>query len=322
VSARVVLAGIDEAGLGPLLGSLAIGYALLEAPASACEPWKLLRPTVTKTPTKRARLVVGDSKVVFQRTARGARRLEETVLAFRTLARGAHEAEAERFLFAPLAPPPEFRALPWAGELPALPHATAPETLELATAVLARALTAADLRVLDCGVRLVPAAELNRSFARTQNKADSVWERVLDVLAHAWAQRARGPVLCTVDMLGGRRRYGSRLARAFPTAVVTLVEECPGRSAYRLDARAGGGKMELEFRVKGESHAFAVALASCCAKYARELEMRALNAWFARWQPELAPTAGYRQDGKRWLGEAADALAQSGVALDELVRTR
>ena len=54
---RVILAGVDEAGLGPLLGSLAIGYAILEAPA-ACDPWKLLRPAVAKTPGARARVIV------------------------------------------------------------------------------------------------------------------------------------------------------------------------------------------------------------------------------------------------------------------------
>ncbi|MEQ1892380.1 MAG: hypothetical protein ABL998_07570 [Planctomycetota bacterium] len=321
MSARVVLAGIDEAGLGPLLGSLAIGYALLEAPEGA-EPWKRLRPTVAKTPSKRARVVVGDSKVVFQRTARGARRLEETVLAFHALAAGALVPSPEAFLFGALAPPAEFRALPWRAELPPLPADCAAETLELTLDVLARALAKAELAVLDCGVRLVPAAELNASYAETHNKADSVWVRVVEVLRHAWRQRTRGAVLATVDMLGGRRRYGSQLARALPEASVTLVEECEGRSAYRLVARDGSGRMELEFRVKGESHSFAVALASCCAKYARELEMRAFNAYFTRWQPELVPTAGYRQDGNRWLAEAGVALERSGVARGVLVRER
>lgn len=323
MSARVVLAGIDEAGLGPLLGSLAIGYAWLEVPAEEPEPWRRLRPVVAKTPSKRARLVVGDSKVVFQRTARGARRLEETVLAFHGLARGSAQVRAaQEFLFGGIAPPEAFRRLPWEQELAALPADCAPDALELSRAVLARALARAGIEVLDCGVRLVPAAELNASYAETENKADSVWERVVEVLRRAFELRVRGEVLATVDMLGGRRRYGSRLARAFPEARVSLVAESEGRSAYLLEARDGGQGMRLEFRVKGETHAFAVALASCCAKYARELEMRAFNAFFARWQPGLAPTAGYREDGNRWLAEAGEALAKSGVERALLVRER
>ena len=76
------------------------------------------------------------------------------------------------------------------------------------------------------------------------------------------------------------------------------------------------------FLVQGDRKVFATALASCCAKYARELEMRAFNAYFARLQPELAPTAGYRGDGARWLADAHLALAKSGLARELLVRSR
>ena len=320
---RVVLVGIDEAGLGPLLGSLAIGYAALSAPAEEPEPWKRLRGSVARSPRARARLVVADSKLVFQRTAKGARRLESTVLAFRAQRDGgAIEREPERFLFGALAPPEEHRALPWRAELPPLPWAAEPAALELSSALLARALRRAELELIDVGVRLVPASELNASFASTANKAESVWEKVLEVLRHAWQLRAHGPVRATVDMLGGRRRYGPHLARAFPEAVVTLASERTGCSAYRLAARDGKGPLALEFRVRGDRDSFVTALASCAAKYARETEMRAFNAFFARLQPDLAPTAGYRGDGSRWLSEAAPALARCGLARESLVRTR
>lgn len=319
---RVVLAGIDEAGLGPLLGSLAIGYAVLAAPEEEPEPWKRLRGRVARSPRAKSRLVVADSKLVYQRNARGERRLESTVLAFLAQRAGGAPRAAEELLFGALAPPAAHRALPWRAELPPLPWAAEPEALELSSALLARALARAELELVDLGVRLVPASELNASFAATANKAESVWERVLEVLRHVWARRTLGPVRTTVDMLGGRRHYGSHLGRAFPEAVVTLVGESEGRSAYALVARDGSGAMELEFRVDGDRTSFATALASCCAKYARETEMRAFNAYFARLQPELAPTAGYRGDGSRWLADAAPALARSGLAREQLVRTR
>ena len=321
--ARVVLAGIDEAGLGPLLGSLAIGYAILSAPAAESEPWKRLRGSVARTPRAKARLVVADSKLVFQRNKKGARRLESTVLAF--LAQkdgGALERDPERFLFGALAPAPAWRALPWRAELPPLPWAAEPAALELSSALLARALARAELELVDAGVRLVPAVELNASLAETDNKATSVWTKVLEVLRLVWAQRVRAPVRATVDMLGGRRRYGSLLGRAFPEARVELVSETPGRSAYSLAAQDGSGTMQLEFLVQGDRKVFATALASCCAKYARELEMRAFNAYFARFQPELRSTAGYRGDGARWLADAGVALEKSGLERQLLVRAR
>jgi len=322
---RLVLAGIDEAGLGPLLGSLAIGYAFLEVPAAAPEPWKHLRGLVARSPrAKRARLVVADSKLVFQRTPSGARRLETTVLAFRaqTARAGGIEVDPERLLFGALAPPPRWRALPWGAELPPLPTDTPRDALELTAALLARALGKSAIEVLETGVRLVPAGELNASFEATDNKATSVWDKVLEVIRHAWSLRTRAPVRATVDMLGGRRHYGSLLGKAFPEARVLLVAETTGRSAYSLESRADGGRMELEFRIGADRRSFEVALASCFAKYARELEMRALNAHFGRFQPELQPTAGYRGDGQRWLDDAAPALARSGIDRSLLVRTR
>jgi hypothetical protein len=322
-AARVVLAGVDEAGLGPLLGSLAIGYILLEAPAEDAEPWKRLRGTVARAPGKRARLVVADSKLLFQRNARGAERLEATVLAFRAQVDGGRLARAaEHFLYGALAPNRTFRALPWRAHLPTLPWAQGTDSLELSSSLLARALARAELCVLDAGVRLVPAAELNASFGATGNKASSTWDKALEVLRHAWAARRTAPVRATVDMLGGRRRYGALLAAAFPEAEVALLREERGRSAYALAARDGSGTMALEFRVGADRTCFEVALASCFAKYARELEMLAFNAYFGALQPGLAPTAGYRTDGARWLAEAGPALAESGLARELLVRNR
>jgi len=328
---ELVLAGVDEAGLGPLLGSLAIGYSVLAVPASEPDPWKCLRGTVARSPLAKKRLIVADSKLLFRRNAKGARRLEATALSFLSAGErvGPLPCPAMQLFCGTLGPDRRIvRAHPWYEHLGQLPRHNPPETIELSAALLARALARSGVTLLDAGVRIVPAGELNASYAETANKALSVWTKVLEILRHLWNTHRARRLRVTVDMLGGRRRYGALLARAFPEASVSLLEERLGRSAYRLEARArpedpeGGEGMELDFRVQADRECFPVALASCLAKYARELEMDAFNAYFAELAPELRPTAGYRQDGARWLAEAGAAIAKSGLAPEVLVRTR
>lgn len=320
----LVVAGVDEAGLGPLLGPLAIGWSVLSVPASEPNPWKCLKSAVAKGRATRSRLMVADSKQVFSRTPLGRKRLESTVLSFAALLeQDGPPRAAEGFLFRALRPEPALlRAHPWSARLPELPCESERATIELRSAVLARALRTCGAAVLDAGVRVVPEGELNASYAATGNKALSVWAKFLEVLRHLWDGQRRSAPRVVVDMLGGRRRYGPLLARSFPEARVGLRFEKLCHSAYALEARDGSGAMELEFRARAEQASFPVALASCFAKYARELAMHGFNAYFAELDPALRATAGYRQDARRWLGEARTALERSGLPRELLVRER
>ncbi|MEW6073202.1 MAG: hypothetical protein AB1726_11510 [Planctomycetota bacterium] len=328
-----VVAGVDEAGLGPLLGPLAIGYCALRLPHGGADPWQLLARSVAREPAKsERRIVVADSKRVFRRTPAGERRLELTALAFLALARGSGgpPAAARDVLFGALRPAADLLARhPWYEDLPPVPRAVAPGTLEIAVARLGRTLAEAGAAVLAAGVRLVPAGELNASWAATGNKADTVWERTLEVLRHLWDRYGEDGVEVCADLQGGRSHYGPLLARGFPAALVRRLREDRLLSSYELaerDEAARRGwlprRMTVEFRAKGEEHSFAVALASCLAKYARETAMAGFNRYFLLRQPGLRPTAGYTTDGRRWLAEAAPALAAGGVAPDAIVRTR
>lgn len=327
-----LLAGVDEAGLGPLLGPLTIGYSVLRAPADEPDPWRLLRRAVHKRPTKRAKLVVADSKRVFARNPVGRRRLEKTVLTFLALLcpEGRPPRDAAELLFGALEPERDLVARhPWYARLPELPRELAPEAIELGAAGLARRMQARGLALIDAGVRVVPSGELNACFRETDNKAHTVWKRCLEVLRHLWERHGEESPEVTVDLLGGRGHYARLLERGFPEASVRVLFEGHGHAAYVLDERGDAAtarwlprRMHLEFRAKGEDASFAVALASCIAKYSRELVMSAFNDFFADHQPGLRPTAGYRTDGTRWLAEAERAIRVAGVEPEILVRSR
>ena len=321
--------GVDEAGLGPLLGPLTLGFSVFRAPAGATNLWRTLAGVTTKDPSSPALFAVADSKKVFQRTPRSAARLEATALGFTALL---HERRklpgcANDYVWgtpAELAPTPQIVSEhPWySGMDVRLPRFQDAGRLEISVERLARALRGAKVTLVDAGVRAMPERELNRSFERTGNKAVTHWECSAGVFRWLWQRHAAEGLHLVVDRHGGRFHYGALLAQTFPEAQVELVRERPSLAEYRLAERAGPRQMQILFAERAESRSFATALASCMAKYARETCMQSFNAYFCGLAPGLEPTAGYNEDGRRWVADATPHLERAGVDVSHLVRRR
>ena len=116
----------------------------------------------------------------------------------------------------------------------------------------------------------------------------------------------RGPISLICDKHGGRNRYAPLLAEHFPEWLIEIRGEGGERSVYRFGPPER--RVEVCFRTKAEA-CLPVALASMASKYLRELAMRALNDYWGRRVPNLAPTAGYPLDAKRFRADIAETQA-------------
>jgi len=324
----ILYAGIDEAGYGPLLGPLCVACAAFELPGD--EPsclWSALSGAVCREPSdRRRRVAVADSKrLKVASDDRPLRHLERGVTAFAGAGpdglRFADDDELLGHLGAPYPSTPcRMSAMP-------LPVGNEAAELGIAASMVARALRGASVGLFKLAVRAISADEFNAQADRVGNKATINWMAAMQhVEAVRVASRARGlDAWFAIDQQGGRHNYTRPLATSFPEATIRVLDESDERAAYELRFERPGAaphRVTIEFRQRGEDTHLPVALASMAAKFVRELHMRRINAFFAQHVPELKPTAGYVQDGRRFLDAIRPTLLRLGMEEHALVRSR
>jgi ribonuclease HII len=326
-----VYAGIDEAGYGPILGPLCLAAATVtvrEHPqaGSAAPPdlWHALAPAVCRTRAewrrnKQRSLVIADSKHAKlpndTATTHPLTHLERAVLASLPEDRAAPRTDTDLFDALGLAA----ADAPWYAERFAcdLPASTTRDHLALLTARLRRAAASAGVSFLNIGADAIPEASYNRSLERLGSKAAvnlaaacALADRVRRSAAARAAHAEHGePVRIVIDRQSGRSRYAQAVSQTLGGQPVRTIAEDERRSVYEIDATpdAKAAPVRLSFETEAESRHLPVALASMTAKLVRELMMARLNAYWRERLPELKPTAGYYQDGKRFLDDLAGA---------------
>ncbi len=323
----MLYAGIDEAGYGPLLGPLCGGLSVFEFEGSLDdEPpclWRTLRTVLTRSRRDaRGRISIDDSKKLKGAGAKAhpLTHLERGVLVF---AASMHERNwLEQLDDAMLldALGVESPALPWYDTNTPLPVGRTTDPLRIDRARLNRAMDRTNTRCVHIGARAIDANTFNTRVEQAGSKATVNFELVMTLADACWRQAADRPLLLVIDRQGGRTHYLDDLRVAWPEADRHILTESEKESRYRL-AIAGRGPIEIRFAAQADADHLPVALASMTAKYIRELLMIRLNRFFQGHLPELKPTAGYVEDGRRFLSDIEPIIESVGLERSSLVRS-
>jgi ribonuclease HII len=272
----VIVIGVDENGLGPLLGPLVVtGAAFSGEGYDPALCWSA------------AHLVAGDSKLLF--SARRMARAEGETRAW--LAAFGIRAATFADLVAQVLAAPRFAA-PCPDQVPPV---CVPDSLALPhwSEERAPAEKGSESRLPRAGIAplairshsLCPGA-FNLALSQDgRNKLRLDFELMVDLIEQIAAQSGE-EVLALCGKVGGTGKYGPWLDRAFPGNWQAL-EESPALSRYRI-----GEQVQISFSKSAEKIHLPVAVASMVGKYLRELWMQQLNHWLG--SRATRPASGYR----------------------------
>jgi ribonuclease HII len=318
----IILAGIDEAGFGPLLGPLVVSSCTFSVGSESVpqDLWRLLRRSVGKTRKQlRGRLLVADSKKAYKR-AEGLGHLERSVLAaLRSL--GSCPSELSELLGV-LCPDCVTRLweYPWyrQAEHQALPFDRA--DLRIAAKVFGEDTEASGVRLVGLASDCLDVAHYNTLIERVRNKAQVLFVTTTRLMQNVLDRFPEQDVHILVDRQGGRVHYREHLLRSFPEMELRIIQETEPRSAYVLRGRSRA--VHVSFEVGADERHFPVSLASMVSKYVRELLVECMNRYFAGMSSDLKPTAGYWTDGLRFLDDLAKCVPTLQIDRHRLVRCR
>lgn len=273
-------AGIDEAGYGPTLGPLVVASAWADADSHAT-----LVEALTASGVK-------DSKKVHK--PGNLAPLESIALGGLQWLSGRSLASAAE-VFHVLGETAADRTHPWlqgAAEL-TLPVAARPQPVWKLSS----------LSSVGIAGRIIHPQAFNLFLSSGANKAELELAAVGQLLIAPPAVAQRTTI---VDRLGGRKFYRDFLVHTYPGSMVLIDQEDAAMSRYHITQNHS--THDVSFVVGGESASPLTALASCIAKYARELHMRLFNHYWCARIPGLKPTAGYPEDAKRWIQELSSEI--------------
>jgi ribonuclease HII len=318
----VVLAGIDEAGFGPILGPLIVSSSTFSLPNNLLKSdlWEVLRKSIGERRKHLAgRLLITDSKKAYTRSS-GIGHLQRTVL---TVLKYLNKEPSTLTGLIELLCPSCLGRLsdyPWYRDIADCRLSMDIADREVASVVLADDLAANGIELLDLKSFCLDVEYYNKMAEAVKNKANVLFSATCSLIKSVYDNFAGDDLQIIVDRQGGRVHYRKSLQRMFGDMKLKILRESPATSSYEL--QADGRAMRIHFVVGADGRYLPVSLASMVSKYLRELLVGNINRYFIGLSADLKPTAGYWKDGLRFIQDVKTSLPGVQFNSNQLIRSR
>lgn len=320
-----ILVGIDEAGYGPLLGPLVVSSAVFRLPDELlrADLWEVLHKAVSNQKKGLSgRLLITDSKKAYSRSS-GIKHLKRTVHAcLGAIGDDGYQSvlNAEQLLerLCPVCAG-RIKEYPWYQQLHEQILTQEDDDLSIASGVLRRTMEEPGICLLGIHSRCLDVGFYNSRVESVKNKSRVLFTELCSLILESLDKAAKNEtVQIVVDRQGGRVNYQQELMRMFPGFELSVIRQDEKMSSYEL---SGNGKtMRIHFCIKADTKYLPVCLASMTSKYLREVLMESFNDFFCKICEGLKPTAGYWQDGQRFIKDLQTMIPNFSINPERLIR--